>query len=170
MANESEDYLEQAAVYWRAGQTHQAGKLIFENLPPEARPRWAAGILKLLVERTGITSKPIEHILRVANDQRQWSQAHDAFSGARAVVLKLDKLREKRSPEQTLLLGLLGVAELVAKVTYNATNPEDEFDEDSGWWIPACARNVLSLLGDVQFAETMWSKLCSAGGKGPHIH
>jgi hypothetical protein len=34
-----------------------------------------------------------------------------------------------------LLMEHLVLAELVAKVTYNETNPDDEFDEDSGWWV-----------------------------------
>ena len=32
-------------------------------------------------------------------------------------------------------MTLLALAESVAKVTYNATNPPDKFDEDSGWYL-----------------------------------
>jgi len=47
----------------------------------------------------------------------------------------------------------------VAKVTYNATNPTDEFDEDSGWWIARCLKDVLELLGDDEFSRSMWTTL-----------
>jgi hypothetical protein len=39
--------------------------------------------------------------------------------------------------DQETLASLLLLAEMVAKVTYNATDPPDEFDENSGWWIAA---------------------------------
>jgi hypothetical protein len=51
------------------------------------------------------------------------------------------------------------LAELVAKVTYNATDPPDRFDEDSGWWIAACLRDLVDRLGDEEFSEAAWSAL-----------
>jgi hypothetical protein len=42
------------------------------------------------------------------------------------------------------LLHLLLLAEIAAKVMYNATQPDDPFDEDSGWWLAPCLRELLS--------------------------
>ncbi len=74
--------------------------------------------------------------------------------------MKLDKLIT-RSPEQTLLLQQVGLAELVAKVIYNATNPPDEFDGDSGWWVAVCLKSILDLLNDDEFSRLMWLNLCN---------
>lgn len=71
-----------------------------------------------------------------------------------------------RSPAEKLFLAQLCLAENVAKVVYNATNPPDPFDEDSGWWIAVCLKEILDLLSDGEYAETMWailSKPVSAG-------
>ncbi len=131
----------------RNGLQLEAGRLIFENLPEEVRPQWASLVLASLVELTGVTSPPIEHILRIASQPSEWKKAHEAFSSARKVTLELERLGGRRSAEQTFLLKHLLLAELVAKVIYNSTNPPDEFDEDSGWWIAVCLKDVLDSLG-----------------------
>jgi len=61
------------------------------------------------------------------------------------------------------MLAVVYLAELAAKVTYNATDPIDEFDEDSGWWVPYCVGHILDLLQDEGFSESMWSALCNEG-------
>jgi hypothetical protein len=58
------------------------------------------------------------------------------------------------------LLSLLALTELVAKVTYNATDPTDEFDEDSGSWIAVCLKELLDSLKDDALSKSMWSALC----------
>ena len=79
-------------------------------------------------------------------------------------------MRGALTKEQELLGWLLALAELVAKVTYNATDPQDEFDEDSGWWIAPCLKGFLDSLNDNEFSNVAWSALCwevnSAGGTG----
>ena len=50
------------------------------------------------------------------------------------------------------------------KVTYNATNPNDEFDEDSGWWIVACLRGFVDARWkDEEFATAAWTAACWRG-------
>lgn len=149
------NFLDSASQYWCKGKPLEAGRLIFENLPKGVRPKWAASILESVVRRTGIRCAPIENILYVARHPSEWKKAHAAFSSARRLTLELNNL-ETRDPEQTLLLQHLGLAELVAKVIYNATNPADEFDADSGWWITVCLKNILDLLGDEEFSNSMW--------------
>jgi hypothetical protein len=64
--------------------------------------------------------------------------------------------------EQESLYDLLSLAELVAKVTYNAADPPDKFDEDSGWWIASCLRGFVDWWKDDEFSKAAWSALCSS--------
>jgi hypothetical protein len=153
------DIVTKARSRWIEGQSLEAGKLIFESIPGEIRSHWADHILRAVVERTGIKSAVIERVSSIANRPDSWGKAHDAFSAVRREVLRMEG-QAALNPQQTLLLGHLLLAELVAKITYNATNPPDEFDEDSGWWIAPCLKNILDLVADKAFSEAMWSVLC----------
>lgn len=183
------NHLARAAEYWQDGVPLEAGRLIFEQLPNELRPQWAAGILKLVLARSGVNpsnfegagpkwvarilrfvlatigfrSALFESVLLIANDPRQWKQGHRIFDELRASLLRL-QLQEEMfgflTKKQELISRLLSLAELVAKVTYNATKPPDPFDEDSGWRIATNLHNFVSTLDDKEFAEAAWSALC----------
>lgn len=152
------DILSQARSHWVNGQSLEAGKLIFAMVPIDFRPHWAARILRLVLERTGFKSQPIERIISIVDCPNDWNKAHDAFSALRKATMDLEQLRVL-SPRHVLQLKQLLLAELVAKVTYNSTNPLDEFDEDSGWWIALCLKDILDTVNDEEFSATMWSTL-----------
>jgi serine/threonine protein kinase len=180
--------LQRASECWRRGQTLQAGRLIFENLPNKERPKWAARILRLvlaksgvrashfevvfpkwgakilesILPRIGVRSVLFEQVLHIADDPSQWGQGHRAFDKLRESRLRLESKRELwgLSKEQELLVRIVALAELLAKVTYNATDPPDPFDKDSGWWIAACLRDFVDELGDEEFSKATWSALC----------
>jgi len=152
------DVVSKALSHWRKGQALEAGKLIFESLPVGTRPQWAARILRLVLDRTGVTSQPIERAIGIASSPNDWGKAHDVFSALRVATLELIELKA-RTPQQTLLLSHFDLAELVAKVTYNSTSPPDEFDEDSGWWIAPCLKDILDLVNDEEFSAAMWLAL-----------
>lgn len=137
MTNNDNDVVKQAADYWIEGEAMEAGKLLFQRLSNDLRPRWAARILRLVLEKAGIQSPLFAKVLYDADHQRLWGDGHRAFSTLRDSTLKLDEVRRTRglTEGQDTLACVLALAELVAKVTYNAANPPDEFDEDSGWWI-----------------------------------
>lgn len=159
-------HLEQAAEYWTGGLPLEAGRLIFAKLPTADRPRWASGILRLVLARSGIRSSLFEPVLHIADHQAMWRDGHRAFSTLRASTLKLDKLERTRglTEDEKLLRSILSLAELVAKVTYNATNPADGFDEDSGWWIAACLRGFVDhRWRDDEFSKAAWSALSHEG-------
>lgn len=158
--SEQDKRIDQAFEHWKKGEALEAGKIIFESLSTEIQPRWAAHILESVVKRTGIKSPPIEHILRLANNPNEWGKAHDAFSLARKSTVALEKL-SARSSEQSLLLSELLLAELAAKVAYNSTYPINEFDEDSGWWVAVCLKDILERLDDEEFSKSMWLVLCN---------
>ena len=150
--------LSEARSLWNKGQALEAGKLIFESLPVGSRPQWAARVLRVVVDLTGLSVQPIEHAINIANTPCDWGKAHVAFSALRRATTELEQ-SQVRSPEQTLLLSHLLLAELVAKVTYNSTSPADEFDEDSGWWIAPCLKDILDLVNDGTLSMAAWSAL-----------
>jgi len=163
MLNQDFEHLERAGEYWRGGQPLEAGRLIFENLPAQVRPRWASKILRLAVGRSGSSVPPIDHLLEIADRPTEWGNAHRVFSLLRKSTLDLERL-QNRTPEQEIVIHNLYLAENVAKVIYNSTDPPDEFDEDSGWWVVACLRGIVDWWNDEEFSEEAWSALCFDGG------
>lgn len=160
--NDNRTHLVRAAECWRSGKPLEAGRLIFERLASEARPKWAARVLKLAVDKSGIKHPLFEQVLRTADERSMWAKGHRLFSEVRDSTLELDNVKRTQglSEEQRILHTLFVLAELVAKVTYNATDPPDEFDEDSGWWIAVCLRRFVDSMGrDDEFAVAAWSAL-----------
>jgi hypothetical protein len=158
-------YLKQAAELWANGKPLEAGRLVYENLPVEERPKWAARILKLILGKSGIQSSQLDKLLDIANNKHLWKEGHSVFDSIRDSTLQLDELRRTRklSVDETLQNSVLSFAELVAKVVYNATNPPDEFDEDSGWWIAACLRGFVdNRWTDEAFEKEAWESLSSS--------
>jgi len=154
--------LDQALECWRAGQALEAGRLIFESLPNDIPPKWAAGVLRLVLERSGVRLSLFEDVLFIADHPPQWRHAHRTFSNVRDSLLTLDKKRNRGlTSEEQLISSLLSLSELVAKVTYNATDPLDRFDDDSGWWIAASLKGFVDRWRDPYFSESAWTVLSS---------
>jgi hypothetical protein len=156
------EQLVQARQLWESGRSDEAGELIFEALPFERRPHWAASVLQATIDRSKTTCPEIDHVISIALSPRQWWRGHDAFTRLRLEVLKLDELR-RPSPCQADLLRHLVLAELVAKVTYNGTCPSDEFDEDSGWWIASHAKAIFDSYESKSSPMLSWPALCLQG-------
>jgi hypothetical protein len=148
----------QAKENWQRGQVLEAGRLIFEHLPNDSRPKWAARILRFAVERSGVQCPCFEQLLYTADHQAMWGNGHRAFSEVRNVTLKMDELRKRQRlvKEQEALCLLLPLAELVAKVVYNATYPPDEFDEDSGWHIVLYLKKFFERLNQGDTQDLIW--------------
>jgi hypothetical protein len=164
MASWSKIILKQAADHWAKGEGLEAGKLLFENLPSRARPKWAAKILKLVLDRSGVEPSPFFQVLTIADREEMWKTGHQVFDSLRDTTLKLNELRRSRglTIDEEQLASIVLLAELVAKVIYNATNPPDEFDKDSGWWIAAYVREFMDRgWSEEHFVTAAWSALCS---------
>jgi hypothetical protein len=164
MPNNDANYRERAKEYWQGSKPVEAGRLIHDNLPAETRPAWAARILRLVLEKSGADHSHFERILNTADHPRQWANGHRCFDLLRHETLRCDDLRRRGrlTKDQEMFASLLSLAELVAKVTYNAVDPPDEFDEDSGWWIAASLRGFVDLWKDDEFSDAAWSALCCA--------
>ncbi len=157
-------YLQEAAELWTNGKPLEAGRLIYENLAVEGRPKWAARILKMIQGRSGIQSSQMDYLIDIANNKHLWKEGHRVFNSIRDSTMQLDELRRTcgLSADEKLLNSVLSFAEIVAKVIYNANNPPDEFDEDSGWWIAACLRGFVdNRWTDKAFAKEAWETLSS---------
>ncbi len=164
MQNNNSNQLDRAHEHWRGGQPLEAGRLVYENLAIQVRPVWAARILRFVLDKSGIEHSLFEQVLYTADHRAMWGNGHRAFSTLRTSTLKLDELRRTRglTKDESLLGEVLSLAELVAKVTYNATDPPDEFDEDSGWWIAACLRGFVdNVWRDDDSSKAAWSALSS---------
>jgi hypothetical protein len=163
MQNQDESHLKRVSECWRTGQPLEAGRLMDVILTRETRPKWAARILRLVLEKSKADRSHFERILYTADHPSQWANGHRCFDILRDATLELDELRRKRrlTKEQDMLASLLLLAELVAKVTYNAVDPPDPFDEDSGWWIAASLGGFVDTWSDEEFSKTAWSALCN---------
>ena len=149
--------LEVAKKLWDEGKGYEAGLLLCKQIDAVSSPSWAAHVLRLVIGQSGIAHPVLDEVLDCAADPAKWSEGHKVFDRVRRQVLKLDEqLRQQKSREDEELNHVLGLGELVAKVTYNATNPSDEFDEDSAAWLVAVARGFAKMADDVGFEQQMW--------------
>jgi hypothetical protein len=131
-----------------------AGRALFEAVPVSDRPAWAANVLRTAARATPELARQLAPVFLVASAPWEWRHGHDVFDDVRDAVLALEEPANARA-------WVLALAELVAKVSYNASDPDDPFDEDSGWWIARCARGLADLVGDPQFAAELESALGS---------
>ncbi|QQS10351.1 MAG: hypothetical protein IPK69_06945 [Phycisphaerales bacterium] len=156
----SKKIVTQARELWEQDRALDAGKLIFDSIPTESQPRWAARILTLVVDRTGLKSKPVLHVIQIAQSAQTWSLARGAFDDVRHEVLALSRV-QARGEHASLRMSVLHLAEKVAKVTFNATDPLAKYDKDSGWKMATCLKDVLDLLKDEPFSAIAWRALNS---------
>jgi hypothetical protein len=134
--------LDLASVHWREGRLREAGRLLFESMPPRRQAEWAGSILKYAAVASRVRHPAVRRLLEIADDPAQWGDGHRAFDALRRAVLPLTA-NPARSDEEQLLLRLLGLAEVTAKVIYNATDPRDPFDHDAGWWVAETLKAAL---------------------------
>ncbi|MDO8526735.1 MAG: hypothetical protein Q7T03_03495 [Deltaproteobacteria bacterium] len=150
--NSNKDKLEEALKNWKIGHGLVSGRLVFESIPPEDRPSWAVNVLEFATSFGSVTPE-IKTVLEVANNPSKWKDAHHVFSLIRRITLQEENSKEECKKIQ---LEILYLAENVIKVIYNATNPSDPFDDDSGWWIGSCLRSLVDLINDQNVAEKAW--------------
>ena len=134
-----------AKEYWMRGEFLQAGKLVFENLPKDVRPFWAASILDLCRKRFP-NVREVDEVYLLAHDQPHWERARSAFDTVRVLTLATNK------PFTGADL-LFKVAEDTAKVIYNCSGGSAPYDHNAGWKLVASLQAVSDFLDDKTFAE-----------------
>jgi hypothetical protein len=144
-----------ALELWNADQATKAGWLLSEQIPIANRPFWAAMILDLCRR---LTRPPlaVRAVCAIAARRYLWRWGHVAFHAVRRLTLQYEEAKSK----DEVYGGLLYLAENVAKVTYNATNPPDPFDEDVGAWVVSCLCYLVNKVGNPEFETKAW--LCAS--------
>ena len=126
----------------------EIGKQIFENLPNDIKPGWAGLILSRFDNYVKEIPTCIKELFEIIEEQENWGNAHEQFTKIRMFGL------ENKSFETELYLR---TAELVAKVTYNASGQSAPFDKDSGHYIPSFALKVAEHFQDKNLNEEVKS-------------
>lgn len=143
--------IDKVQEHWKAGRSLEAGRLLYENIPVELRPAWAAEVLA--IARSHVPPIPeVEAVLEIASNPSRWPEARETFRAVRKLTLQA---------EEPLYEGVLILAENVAKVTYNSSGHPPPFDHDSGWWIAQNLKYIIEQVNDPEFTADAWSTLSS---------
>jgi hypothetical protein len=140
-----------ALELWNAGQATKAGGLLYEQVPIATRPLWAARILDLC-RRLRKSPLAVNAVYAIAVRRYLWRWGHVAFRAVRRLTLQYEKGKNK----DEVYGGLLYLAENVAKVAYNATDPPDPFDYDAGASVISCLRHLVNKVDDPEFETKAW--------------
>lgn len=120
------------------------GQQIFENLSNDIKPGWAGLILSRFDHFVKDIPTSILDLYPIIDDKDRWKEAHEQFAKIR--VFKLEN--KNYEPENYLRL-----AELVAKVTYNASGHPAPFDNNSGHYIASLALKATEHFDDNRLEE-----------------
>jgi hypothetical protein len=94
-----------------------------------------------------------------------WRRGHAAFDAVRKLTLAAEDRNDTGTPPHLLLF----VGENAARVIYNATDPQDPFDSDSGAWLLATMANLLQGMPPSQrhdLSQVLWSRLADSATAG----
>jgi len=161
MSTDQDSILKRAYDLWMSDQALEVGKIIYERLPDEIRPIWAATVLEFALPF--VTMRPeMERLLEMVKNKEQRKDAHKLFEVIRSLTLCEERSKAPRSRQATIDFSALYLAENVAKIVYNASNPDDPFDHDTGWWIPVCLSHLIQKIGNGELMEQAWVMLSNA--------
>ncbi len=128
----------------------EIGKQVFENLPNDIRPGWAGLILSRFDNYIGNIPISIKELSPIIDKKDRWKEGHEQFNKIRHFLLD----NKNYQPQAYLLL-----AELVAKVTYNASGQPAPFDNDSGHYIASLALKATEYFDDNRLEEEIMSAI-----------
>jgi hypothetical protein len=146
---------------WDAGKALQAGRILFEAMPEQERPVWAGDILRFCCNYSSTVPAEVAAVLDLTRCNSEWHRGHEVFDTLRRLTLRIER---DQVAADTITRGIIGVAENVAKVVYNATSPGDPFDAESGWWIVSNVYWMHQHITDETFAERAWIAMSSRVG------
>lgn len=151
----------EAGNHWNSGDPLRAGRVLFEAIPANQRPEWAANTLQFAMKALDIEEAYLVRALNTARDTSRWKEGHKLLDSIRTQTLRLESKEAKAALDirETRLLYLTHIAELVAKVSYNASDPVGPFDRDSGWYLAVLLSKLADLLEDDEFRQNSWAIL-----------
>lgn len=146
---------------WEAGESDRAGRAIYDAIPNQLRPGWAADILELVCSRLPAVPDQVRAVVEIGRNPRRFRGAHAAFSGVRALTLAEGE-SGAGGPEYA---AMLGVAEDAAKVIYNASGVREPirpgeqapFDEECGYWLARSLCHLARACGSPDFGRSAWA-------------
>jgi len=141
---------------WTSGDELIAGQELYDSIPNDNRPLWVAAILAFSIKESALDLAPVNDVLDIAQDERRWREAHQAFGAVRDLTLKTESGRYSAT-----YVALLFVAEIAAKVTYNASGEPAPFDEDSGAWMAKNFRHFATVCEGANESDA-WKLLSTA--------
>ena len=157
------DDLDRLTALWRNEETNEAGRLMYQRVPDGDRPAWAARALRVVIDHSEVDATPFRRLLRATGHPRKWRKALAEYD---KIDTETEDLYEECAAgldeRQQVYAWILSLAELVVKVTHNATSPEEEFDEESGWWIAVHLRWFIEHWDDKAFSRMAWDTLCDS--------
>lgn len=126
------------------------GQEIFENLTNDIRPGWAGLVLSRFDQYIQNIPSAISELYSIIDDKDRWKEAHEQFTKIRAFGLETKNYEHE---------SYLRLAELVAKVTYNASGQSALFDSDSGHNIPSLALKATECFDDNRLEQEVKSAI-----------
>ena len=138
---------------WVAGDVVDVGRRLMIGLSSARRVARAQAVLSLCRSRLPLVAA-VDHVAALADDPARWVEAHAAFGAVRQLTL-----REDREPTSDAYRALLCVAEIVAKIIFNASGAPAPFDSDSAWRLASNARDFARAVGDESFTHQVWQAL-----------
>ena len=143
---------------WDSGDYLTAGRLLYDCLRVDERPRWASSALDVAREIVGSLPE-VDELVALASAPERWPQARAIFDRLRQLTLRC----ERQEDGDLRLKGLLYLAENAAKVIYNASRAPAPYDHDAGWWIVSCLAHLLDVVGTTpEIRDRAWRAI-SAG-------
>ena len=127
----------------------EIGRQIFENIPNEIKPCWAGLVLSCFNNYLKDIPTPVRELFPIIDDKDKWKNAHKQFT----------KIREFGLDNQEYHTEYLRLAEIVAKVTYNASGEPAPFDSGSGYHIASLALKVAENFDDNRLEEEVKSAI-----------
>ena len=137
---------------WISGEAVFAGKIVYEQLPVQERPLWAARLLSRCAKLIPSIAS-VEKVIEVALTPSLWPTAREVFDAVQMLTLK----NERQSAPSSLYQPVLYLAENVAKVTYNATGLSAPYDHNSGWKIVEIVRQIVDQVKKSEFESEVWN-------------
>jgi len=142
---------------WDRGDYIDVGRLLYERLPAHERPLWAVAALAAVCDVAGSIPE-IDDLIVLAHFRERWPEARQAFDALRQLTLTAAREGDMEGRRG----ALLGLAENVAKVIYNASGSPAAYDHNAGWKVVSCLGEVLDELGDAARREDAWQAITTS--------
>ncbi|MDQ2743749.1 MAG: hypothetical protein M3Z66_15845 [Chloroflexota bacterium] len=137
--NEQLQHVSKAQLLWDEDRAYQSGELIVSLIPAGSRQVWAATLLHNVLRYVPYTAE-FDKVVDISQHSRRWPEALSAFHRVRT-------LRQEETHDR-VYDTVAALAENVAKVTYNASNPTVPFDRNAGPRAVADFKRILDAVAD----------------------